>query len=221
MVRINGPAVRALEHVLLNDWNFATNEVVKHIEYENSPPCGDVTCAVIASGPDRESWIHDTLFIAMTLAKTRIWIVTPYFIPSLALQTALRTAATRGLDVRVLVPATSDVPIVKYASRSYYPELLQSGVRIYEYREQMIHAKAFVIDDDLSSVGSANMDTRSFRLSFEAGCYFHDPQSNRTLVEWYEGLLENATMIALDEFEARSAPQKLLESAAHLFSPLL
>lgn len=221
MARIEGPAVRALEHVFLDDWYFASGERVDHIEFEHSPPCGDIACAVIASGPDREAWIHDSLFTALTRSERRIWLVTPYFIPSLALQAAVRTAADRGVDVRIVLPSVSDVPVVKWASRSYYPELVDAGVRMYEYRNTMIHAKALLVDDTLSAVGSANVDTRSFRLSFEIGCFFHSERINGRLAQWFESLVEQSDEITYDDLEARSTIHKLLESAAHLASPLL
>src|SRR5262249_57376876 len=110
---------------------------------------------------------HAAYFILFTRAERRIWIVTPYFIPSDALATALNTAAGRGVDVRVLLPSRTDFNLIKHAARSYYPDLLAAGVKIYEYQGPMLHAKAFIVDSDLSCVGSANVDTRSFRLSFE------------------------------------------------------
>jgi cardiolipin synthase len=220
MVRIEGPAVHALEHVFLDDWFFATKQNVQHLAGPHSGE-GAIACAVIASGPDREAWIEDAYFIAVTRAEKRVWIVTPYFIPSVPLMKALRTAADRGVDVRILLPSLSDVIIVKWASRSYYPDLLQTGVRIYEHKDQMIHAKALIVDDHLSSIGSANIDARSFRLSFEVGCLFHDETINARLAEWFESLAAHSTLMKLDVFEDRSTFQKTLESAAHLLSPLL
>lgn len=221
MVRIEGPAVRALEHVFLDDWVFATKDEVRHIEHERSPPCGAVACAVIASGPDREAFLQDAYFVLLTRAEHRIWLVTPYFIPNLSLLAALRTAADRGVDVRIMLPSKSDVPLVKWASRSFYPQLLAGGVKIYEYEGEMLHAKALIVDDVISSVGSANVDTRSFRLSFEVGCVFHDRPTTATLVAWFSGLLAEARQISLTEVEQRSTLHKLAESAAHLLSPLL
>jgi cardiolipin synthase len=221
MVGVEGPAVHALEHAFLDDWYFATREAVPHLEERHPDASGGVACAVIASGPDRSEWLHDTFFIAFTHARRRIWIATPYFIPTQALSAALRTSASRGMDVRVLLPSTSDVPLVKWASRSFYPQLLDAGVRIYEYRDKMMHAKAFLVDDEITSVGSANVDNRSFRLNFEIGCLFHDRSINVRLAAWYEELLEHATEVTLEASENRGTPQKLIESAAHLLSPLL
>jgi cardiolipin synthase len=221
MARIEGPAVHALDHVFLDDWYFASDEDISDVERDGTRRKGDVACAIIASGPDRASYIHDAYFILFTRAERRIWIVTPYFIPSDALATALRTAASRGLDVRVILPLISDVSIVKHAARSYYPDLVSAGVKIYEYEGPMVHAKAFVVDDDTSAVGSANVDSRSFRLSFEISCFLKDPAINARLGAWCEGLVADSHPVTRAECVNRSIGEKLLESAAHLFSPLL
>ena len=221
MARIEGPAVHALDHVFLDDWFFASDDDVSDVERDGKRQRGNVACAVVASGPDRASYIHDAYFILFTRAERRIWIVTPYFIPSDALATALRTAAARGLDVRVILPLASDVNVVKHAARSYYPELLSADVKIYEYEGPMLHAKAFVVDDDTCAVGSANVDSRSFRLSFEVGCFLKDRATNARLASWCEDLVADSHRVSSEECENRSTGEKLLESAAHLFSPLL
>lgn len=220
MVRLEGPAVRALDHLFLDDWFFASDDDVSHREYE-SLPSRDVACAVVASGPDRESYIHDAYFMLFTRATRRIWIVTPYFIPSDAIATALRTAASLGVDVRVVLPTTSDVTIAKLAARSFYPELISGGVKIFEYQGPMLHAKALVIDDDTCATGSANVDTRSFRLSFEVSCIFKDEDTTARLSAWFEDLFASSHQVTEEETVGRSTAARLLESAAHLMSPLL
>jgi cardiolipin synthase len=221
MARIEGPSARALDHVFLDDWYFASREDVPLPERPPLIAAGDTDCAVIASGPDRASYIHDAYFIVFTRANERIWIVTPYFIPSDALATALKTAAGRNVDVRILLPSTSDVSVVKHAARSYYAELLAAGVRIYEYQGPMLHAKAFIVDRDLSTVGSANVDTRSFKLNFEVGCFISSRETSAQIASWFEDLLADSHRVTVNEVRARSTSEKLLESAAHLFSPLL
>jgi cardiolipin synthase len=221
MVKISGPAVRALDHVFIEDWDFASNEDVTHREFDRPPPQGSAACAVISSGPDRDSYIHDAFFTLFAHAEQRVWIVTPYFIPSDAIGTALRTAADHGVDVRIIIPSKSDVAIVKHAARSYYLELLKGGVRIYEYEGPMLHAKAIVIDWETSVVGSANVDTRSFKLSFEVSCVFRDEATCAKISTWCEDLLAHSHQVTIEECLNRSTGEKLIESAAHLFSPLL
>lgn len=221
MAVVRGPAVRAFDHVFLDDWEFASGQAVTHKEFDRPPPQGAAACAVLSSGPDRDSYIHDAYFILFTHAEHRIWIVTPYFIPSDAISTALRTAADHGVDVRLVIPSISDVAIVKHAARSYYPELLKGGVRIYEYQGPMLHAKTFVVDADTCAVGSANVDTRSFRLNFEVSCVFKDEHTCHRISDWFEGLVSESHEVTLDECLNRSTGERLLESAAHLWSPLL
>jgi cardiolipin synthase len=221
LVRIKGPAVRALEHVFLDDWYFASDDEVPHVEYATPVRAGNTACAVVVSGPDRDSYIHDAYFTLFARAKRRIWIVTPYFIPGDAITTALRTAASRGVDVRIVLPEQSDVIVAKHAARSYYPELVSVGVRILEYRGGMLHAKALVIDEEVCTAGTANVDTRSFRLSFEVSCLLFDRDKNREVSSWCEGLMSNAHQITMVECATRSIGQKLLSSGAHLLSPLL
>src|SRR5690606_19076507 len=126
-----------------------------------------------------------------------------------------------GLDVRIVVPDVSDVRLVKWASRSYYKDLLEAGVRVYEYRGPMLHAKALLVDTDYVSVGTANLDTRSLRLSFEVGCFFASRALNQELLQWFEGLRLDSREVTLDELRSAPMPRKLLESVAHLLSPLL
>jgi len=221
MARLEGPAARALDHVFLDDWFFASSEDVPLPERPALDVVGMTDCAVVASGPDRASYIHDAYFILFTRALRRIWIVTPYFIPTDALATALTTAAGRRVDVRILLPSTSDVGIVKYAARSFYSALLSSGVKIYEYQGPMLHAKAFLVDDEMSAVGSANVDTRSFRLNFEVGCFLSDLDTGVRIERWFEELLQSSHRVTLAEVRGSSTRAKLLESAAHLLSPLL
>jgi cardiolipin synthase len=221
MLSLHGPAARALNYVFLDDWYFATAESPGEASGDGAEAPGDVDVAVIASGPDTESWIHDAYFTALTRAETRIWIATPYFIPTQALMAALRTAAGRGVDVRIVVPDVSDVRLVKWASRSYYRLLVSAGVKVYEYQGTMLHAKALLVDQDRASVGTANLDTRSFRLSFEVGCFFASSELCGELASWFSSLLESAKQISEESLNQDALSKKLLESVAHLMSPLL
>lgn len=226
MVRIEGRAVQALRQILLSDWAAAVGGPAEAPVIEPAAPDPEAghpaQIAVVASGPDTEQpWIHLGYFQAFTRAERRVWIATPYFIPSPALSVALQAAASRGVDVRLVVPLDNDVPLVGWACRSYYPELLAAGVRVFEYQGPMLHAKAFVVDDDLCSVGTANVDTRSFHLSFEVGCFMLSPALNAELSAWHAALVDDSDEIFLAELEGQSKLRTLLESAAHLASPLL
>lgn len=229
-LRIEGPAVDQLQEVFVDDWFFAVGEDVTKTKYfggwQEATAANDkqatAACAVVASGPHTTSnSIHDAFFIAITRANKRVWITTPYFIPDASILTALRTAVYRGVDVRVLAPEQSDARIVRLASRSYYPQLLESGVKIYEYKPAILHSKTIVFDDELSVVGSANMDIRSFKLNFELNCFVNQAALAQQLAKLFEKDLRDSNPIKLADLENRSMPAKLLEAAAHLFSPLL
>src|SRR5262249_40319198 len=131
-------------------------------------PSGNDKVQILASGPDDGRWhaIHAILFAAISLARERVWITTPYFVPDQAVELALSTASLRGVDVRLLLPGRSDHALVFHAGRSFYPELLAAGVKVFELDHAFVHAKTAAIDGRWSTVGSANMDRRSFRLNF-------------------------------------------------------
>lgn len=231
-VKVSGPIVDQIQEVFADDWYFATGENLFTETYfvrwtkvpaiEVAGLWRDVSCGVIASGPDsRGNPTHDAFFIALTSAQKRIWITTPYFVPNSAILTALRTAVFKGVDVRVLVPADSDIPLVRLAARSFYDELLSSGVRIFEYPRQMIHAKAIVIDDELAILGSANIDSRSFRLNFELNTYLGSRGINKELADLFASKATASHEVTLEQVRSQPYLKRFAESVAHLMSPLL
>jgi len=232
-LEMRGPVVDQLQEVFADDWYFTTGENLSTTRYfgchladqNESSSWGiddDALCGVIASGPHtRHNLTHDTLFIAITQATHRVWITSPYLIPNPSIRAALRTAVYRGVDVRVLLPESGDTRLALWASRSYYPELLGAGVRIHEYLPYYMHAKTAVFDDDLSVVGSANIDIRSFRLNFEVSCSVRSAAFSNELATLFERDLQKSHELSYKELEKRSVSVKLIESAAQLFSPLL
>lgn len=222
MLEMSGSAVQGLSRIFLEDWYFATGQLVD----DPAPPLkhkfqNDVEIAVVASGPDTEPWVHDAYFTAITRAKNRLYIATPYFIPTPSILTALRTARGRGVDVRLLLPSRGDVELVKWASRSFYLSLVQVGVRIFEYDVVMLHAKAMLLDDQIVSIGTANVDNRSFRLNFEVNCFVRDETLAGELASWMEAHMNDSQEISADFLREKGLPRRLLESTAHLMSPLL
>jgi cardiolipin synthase len=222
-LRMVGDAVAPLALAFLEDWQYATGIALDGEDYL-PPLTGDGTQLVqlCASGPDAHPQsIHALFFTAISTARERVWITTAYFVPDESLQSALTGAALRGVDVRVLLPARSDVPLVDAAARSYFPELLNAGVRIYAYGPPALHAKTMLVDSDAAIVGSANLDNRSLRLNFEVAaiCYGAVP------VQRLEGMftvdLRCAREVTRDGLERESLPQRLFEGAARLLSPML
>ena len=146
-------------------------------------------------------------------------MATPYFVPGEAALFALSNAALRGVDVRVTVPRRSDAKIVTFAARSYFDDLMEAGVRIYEYQPRMLHCKTLLIDGDCAVIGSANFDQRSFRLNFEVCAVFYDTVIASQLSAEFERGYSRAKRVA----RPRSVDplRRLAEAFARLFSPLL
>ena len=226
-VHLEGSAVRWLQTVFWEDWNYATGKAHPEEAYfpsysQSHPHCLQPHCIqLIPSGPDlRFKAIRDVYFSAIGLAQHRIWISTPYFVPDEAMLTALTNAALRGVDVRILLPKRSDSWLVTLASRSYYDELLLAGVRLFEYLPRLLHAKTLLVDNALSIIGTANMDVRSFELNFEISALFYGQAMAQALTQCF---LEDAeASCALLRFRGkRPFSQRFLESFARLLSPLL
>lgn len=223
-LRIEGDAVRGLQLLFVEDWIYATGRRDLIPSVAQSMPersQGPIAAQVLSSGPD-SPWeaIHRVHVGAIHEAKRRVWLATPYFVPSEAAKMALTSAALGGLDVRVLVPRHSDSRLVTLAARSYFDHLLAAGVRVYEYGPRMLHTKALLVDDDLVVIGSANFDARSFSLNFEVCMLFRDEGIAAELAQLFEGELRSAPRVRAD----RPAPlwsARLPEALARLLSPLL
>ncbi|MBW8367263.1 MAG: cardiolipin synthase [Arenimonas sp.] len=220
-LRLEGEVVRWLQMAFLEDWHYATGKALRDDKFWPDLPAGDVMAQVLPAGPD-SPWeaIHRVQVEAIHQANRRVWLVTPYFVPGEAARMALTSAALRGLDVRVIVPARSDSRVVSAAARSYYDHLLAAGVRVFEYGPRMLHTKALLVDEDLSLIGSANFDHRSFRLNFELSLLMH----GRTMASSVEAVLEEDLRHSREVKSDRPAAafsRRLGEACARLLSPLL
>ncbi len=217
---IRGPAVADLAQIFVEDWCFTTDRAMDMAA--RPAPVGDTVVAVVPSGPDQEYNASSlTFFTAVSTARERVLLTSPYFVPDEPLTRALVSAAMRGVDVRVLVPERTDLPFVRAAARSYYPRLVRSGVKISEYQPSMLHAKTLVVDERCSIVGSANADVRSFRLNFELGVLVVDRSFAQQLAGRFELDSVTATAIDADWLAARRWYARLLSGVARLLSPLL
>jgi cardiolipin synthase len=219
---IVGSAVRELQFTFLEDWTFATDDVVKDKNLfpgANGPEPQIVQ--LIPSGPDLD-WepIQNAFFTAITSADESVLLTTPYFVPDEAMSVAITTAALRGVDVQIIVPARSDSRIVSAAARSYYDRLLAAGAKIYEY-PKMIHAKTMVIDGKAAFVGSANMDNRSFRLNFEVSAVVYCPKAIAKLKTMFDDDRQKCRHITSRSRNKLPILSRFAEASARLLSPLL
>jgi len=223
-MKLEGTAVWALQRIFLEDWFFATQRQFEFSADYFPAPSGERrhVVQVVASGPDHDHLaIHRTYFTVMTRATQRLWVTTPYFVPDEATAAALATAALRGVDVRLLIPKRGDSLLIDLAARSYMPELMEAGVRVYEYLPRFIHAKTLVVDDDLAIVGSSNMDNRSFLLNFEVTALIYDRGVAAQLARAFEADLAESRAIAPSELARQGLGQRLGQATARLLSPLL
>jgi cardiolipin synthase len=222
-LRLEGEVVRSLQVVFLVDWYFVSDEIVQDKRYF---PISNIQehhlVQITASGPDSD-WasIMQAYFAAISSAKSSIYISSPYFLPNESILTALKAASLSGLDVRILLPARSDSKMVFWSSRSYVTELLGAGIRVFFYEKGFPHSKLLIVDSVLCSVGTANMDIRSFDQNFEVSALIYDEDITRELLDSYLLDLQNSTEIILRDWEKRSKRDSIKESVARIFSPLL
>ncbi len=226
-MRIDGPGVQYLQYLFLSDWNFCSGIKIKPDDklfppYNILPMKDDKVVQIVASGPDSVTpSILFSVLKAINLAKKEILITTPYFIPGESLMNALITASLSGLSVKILVPRVSDSAFVNFAACSYYSDLLDAGVEIYLYKKGFLHAKTMVTDCEISIVGTANMDLRSFDLNFEVNAIVYNFDIANELKNIFYNDLKDAEKIDPARWSRRSRPRQLMEKAARLLSPLL
>ena len=215
------PAGEELDDVItLAQHDPTTTPPVGAAQELRAPP--QLVAQILASGPDADVYaIEAFYFAAITSAKERLWLTTPYFVPDEAIITALCTAAMRGVDVRLLLPVRGDSRLIDLAARSYVPELLASGVKVYEYLPRFVHAKTIVIDDDLAIVGTANLDNRSFRLDFELTALVFDHAITARLADAFLADLGESRIMDAASRAHLSLIRRLGEASARLLSPLL
>lgn len=220
---IQGPAVTDLAQTFAEDWTFATGDTLAFPDPPTPVEGGTSIASVLPSGPDQKHNASSFVFFeAITSAQKYCYISTPYFIPDEPTIRALISAALRGVDVRVLVPEKSDIAIVGPAARSYYAVLINAGVRIFEYRQAMLHAKSLAIDGEWGIVGSANADIRSFRLNFELGVIIVDDVFTKRLEDRFVQDLKHSKEVTAENYlNQRNIKSRLWEGTCRLLSPLL
>jgi cardiolipin synthase len=228
-VRVEGEPVRRLQRLVLENWVYSGGSFT--LTPENlaryfppvaldAPHPALAPVQVLASGPDDErAPLHAFFLAAISTARRRVWIETPYLIPDEPLESALRIAVLRGVDVQVIVPKEGDSRLVTAASHTYCESLAHAGVQVHEYGPPMLHAKTLLIDDTVGVVGTANMDNRSFRLNFEVAAAIYDAATISRMARRFE-----EDRAASHPFPVRRRGPRytaFLESIARLTSPVL
>ncbi|MFS1438609.1 cardiolipin synthase [Shewanella sp. 10N.286.48.A6] len=223
MVRITGPVVPVINTVSSWDWEVETNERF----LPEQPPAAESThtsslVQVIPSGPGMpEDVIHQVLLQSLYQARTRIVITTPYFVPSEYLLVALVTAALRGVDVNIIIPRRNDSTMVKWASSSFFTELLNAGIKVHQFNGGLLHTKSVLIDDEHCLIGTVNMDMRSLWLNFELTLAVDDVKFANKLQQLQQSYINDSKQLSLEEWNQRPWYKRVIEQVFYLFSPLL
>jgi cardiolipin synthase len=220
-VKIEGPAVQALQLAFLEDWHWATREV-PDVEWTPEPAEGDdVEVLIVPTGPADALETAGLMFIhAINSAERRIWIASPYFVPDEAVVAALQLAGLRGVDVRILIPDNPDHMLVYLSAFSYFKEAGHTGVKFFRYEDGFMHGKAMLIDDHVSAVGTANMDNRSFRLNFEVTAFVGDTTFASEVERMFLDDFANSRQMEPADYEDRSFWFKLAVQLARLTAPV-
>ncbi len=223
-LKIEGDAVKTLQFLFFLNWQFVVqHELETHQKYfPKSAHVGDHCVQINASGPDWElASIMDSFLIAITSARNSVKIATPYFIPTESILDTIITVSKSDIKVELMIPYESDSWIVKSASFSFIEKLLEAGVNVYFYKKGFLHSKVIMIDESFASIGTANMDYRSFDLNHEVNTYLYDSDLVETLLDQFEEDKLESIKITRDDWQKRGLKEKLKESICRLMAPLL
>jgi cardiolipin synthase A/B len=216
-VKIEGPAVAPLQYSFVNLWVQQEGGELPKADY--FPPlsaAGDKLVRVLAASPEGDSDIYKALVVAITEAKKSIHITSAYFVPDQQIVDALAASAQRGVDVRLVLPGVSDHSMIRYAGQGFYDQLLKAGVKIFELQVAVLHAKTAVIDGAWSTIGSANIDRRSFLHNYELNVVVMDPAFGRDMESAFNEDLRDSRQVTLEQWKHRPWMDRIREWAARL-----
>ena len=222
-LRIDGMAVNALQMSFFVDWYYATRELVSNAVYfPKVSRQGNTDMQIVTSYPMGE-WksIMQGLLQVISQSRRYLYIQTPYFLPTEPILMALRNAALAGVDVRLMVPRRGDSLLADLASHSYYKEAMTAGIKIYQYEAGYLHSKVVLADDNFVTVGSTNIDFRSFEHNFEINAFIYDPEVVREMKRIFMYDLEHSKRVVASEWKKRPLWNRFWESLVRLLSPLL
>jgi cardiolipin synthase len=220
---IHGMSVNFLHFVFLSDWLFVTREnLIKPEMFNMMDPIGETPVQIVSSGPDADypNILQQYLYI-LYQAKEYVYIVNPYLIPDSRLSMAIKTVALSGIDVRIIVPRNSESSMIHWTVQSFFDRFLNAGVNIYLFQEGFIHSKVIISDDSVCSIGTANLDIRSFEQNFEVNALIYDKDVTMTMKKQFSLFQINSKPLTLEEHATRPKIDRVKEKLARLSSPLM
>lgn len=226
-LRVEGQGAGALQRIFASDWYFVGKELLTDAAYFPREASSKLQTSqgylqmVSANPVSRYPEIMYGLTWVMHHAERYLYIQTPYFMPTEAVSQALQSAAMSGVDVRLMIPARAESFLLRHSSAGFLSPILKAGVRVYLYAAGFLHAKCAVADDDWCTIGSTNMDFRSFENNFEANAFIYDKQTAEAVRQRFEDDLQHCHEILLHEWEKRPIHRRIVESASRILSPLL
>ena len=212
-----------LQTSFLTDWYAIDRTLITGSEYfPIIKDKGNVTAQIVTSDPVGQ-WrdIMQGIMMAICTSRKYIYIQTPYFLPTEEVMTALQTAALAGIDVRIMIPKRADARLIHIGTLSYLDELMEAGIKVFFYEKGFLHSKMLVSDDELSTIGSTNIDFRSFEHNFEANAFFYDRKTSLDLKEIFLNDLKSCTQLSLKTWRQRPWKNRIIESVVRLLAPLL
>jgi cardiolipin synthase A/B len=224
-LKVQGSAVLQMQAQFLLDWNLAASGKIELSEiYFPDPRCvpGHIGMQLVASGPDTEYQEIKNAYIKMIYgARSSVCLQTPYFVPDDSLLSALKVAALSGVEVSIMLPSKPDHFFVYWATQSYLGELLASGIKVYLYEKGFLHAKTLVVDSKVASVGTANLDIRSFKLNFEMNAFIYDSATAVKLMDIFQRDIDDSRLLTTEAYDGRPLFNRFRESISRLLSPIL
>ncbi len=223
MMRFEGPIVRQNQHLFAGDWMSSSDECIDELLIPPiAAPKTGFPAQVIGTGPTvRYSAMPEMFESLFHAARRELVITTPYYVPDATMQSAICAAAWRGVKTRIIFPARNDSWIVGGASRSYYADLLEAGVEIHEYVGGLLHTKSLTMDGEITLIGSANMDRRSFDLNYENNILFYDPELTCVMRERQQQYLSQSRPVTREMVEAWSLSTRLWNNTLAILGPIL
>lgn len=222
--KIKGNSVFQMQALFLLDWLLASAKEIPYdpMYFPITSSVGTAAIQIVSSGPnDNREQIRNALIKTINSAKSTLYLQTPYFVPDESLLNALMIAALSGVDVRIMIPGNPDKRLMYWATFSYLGDLLNAGVKCYLYKKGFLHAKTIVADGKVCSVGTSNIDIRSFKLNFEVNAIVYNTNTASTLEEIFEDDMNDCEELTLELYNSRSMFHRFVESLTRLFSPVL